>query len=99
MRKTALGVAVAVFALWLLAPLPSTAGTALNVDMMKVALRTADAEENGFIEYVSHLVVKDVLPRDLVESTFLWARKKPERKFQYFKRGLTLRAARIGVKL
>jgi hypothetical protein len=35
----------------------------------------------------------------LVQSTFLWARKKPYRKFQYFKYGLFLRAAQRGIRL
>ena len=34
----------------------------------------------------------------LLESTFLWARKKPvEHRFQYFKQGLILRAAKLGI--
>lgn len=97
MRKVALGIAVVLFAISFFVALPSKAGTPLDVDMMKAALRTATAEEDGFLERVSKLVVQDVLPRDLVESTFLWARKKPNHKFQYFKRGLTVRAAKIGV--
>jgi hypothetical protein len=99
MRRISLAVAVAVFVLLLFDPLRSQAGTALDVKLIKAALRTADVEEDGFIERVSKLVVRDVLPRDMVETTFLWARKKPNHKFQFFKRGLTIRAAKIGVKL
>ena len=99
MRKLSLGILLLLFAVAFFAALPSEAGTALNVDMMKAALRTAAPEEDGFIERVSKLVVQDVLPREMVETTFLWARKKSEHKFQYFKRGLTVRAAKIGVQL
>jgi hypothetical protein len=35
----------------------------------------------------------------MFDSTFLWARKKPRHKFQYFKQALTVRAAGIGVTL
>ena len=52
---------------------------------------TADDEIN--------LVDAGTLPVALVDSTFQWARQKPKNKFQYFKRGLTVRAARIGIDL
>jgi len=78
---------------------PAYAGFPLEVDKMKAALHTATPEEEGFIDRVSRLVERDILPRHLVESTFLWARKQRDHKFQYFKRALTLRAARIGVRL
>ena len=75
------------------------AGAPLEVGKMKAALQTATPEENGFIEKVSELVVQDRLPRKVVDSTFLWARKKPQNKFQYFKRGLKVRAAKLGIEL
>jgi hypothetical protein len=71
----------------------------LDAATMKVALRTATPEEGGFIDHVLALVDKGTLPLDLVESTFLWAKKKPRNKFQYFKRGLTVRAEQQGIHL
>jgi hypothetical protein len=71
----------------------------LDASVMKVALHTAQPEEDGFIEYVLARVDKGTLPLDLVESTFLWARKKPRHKFQYFKAGLIQRAAAAGITL
>lgn len=71
----------------------------LDAKTMQVALHTATPEENGFIQHVLDLVDKGTLPLDLVESTFLWARKKPQRKFQYFKHGLILRAEQRGIHL
>lgn len=70
-----------------------------DVDTMKVALHTATPEEDGFIHYVMGKVETGALPVDLVESTFLWARQKPKNKFQYFKRGLIFRAAKVGIAL
>jgi len=99
MQKTFLSIVAAMFLASFLVAWPADAGAPLDVDMMKAALRTETAEENGFIDRVSDLVVKDVLPRDMVDSTFLWARKKADHKFQYFKRGLKRRAKEIGVKL
>ncbi len=71
----------------------------LTADQMKAALRTATVEEEGFIEKVLFLMHRGILPEDLVESTFLWARKRPKHKFQYFKYALKLRAADRGIPL
>ena len=71
----------------------------LTPEIMKIALRTATPQEEGFIEYVLARVDKGTLPLDLVQSTFLWAKKKPHKKFFYFKQGLILRAAERGIKL
>ncbi len=75
------------------------AATPLDADAIKAALRTATPEEEGFIDRVVAMVGKGTLPRELFDSTFLWARKKPRNKFQYFKRGLTLRAEQQGIRL
>ena len=37
------------------------------------------------------------LPLDMVESTFLWAKKKPRKKFYYFREGLIRCAADAGI--
>ncbi len=72
----------------------------LDAATMKAALRTTTVEEAGFIDYVLTQVKKGRLPADLVDSTFQWARKKPyKHRFQYFKRGLVVRAASIGIKI
>lgn len=71
----------------------------LDAEKMKVALHTSTEQEGGFIEYVVARVQAGKLPADLVESTFLWAKKKPRRKFFYFKMGLIERAAKQGIKL
>jgi hypothetical protein len=71
----------------------------LDADTMKAALRTAAPEEDGFIDHVLRKVKRGVLPQDLVESTFIWAKEKPVHKFQYFKQGLIVRAQAAGIKL
>lgn len=71
----------------------------LDATTLKAALHTATPEEDGFIEKVLAKVEDGTLPVAMVESTFLWARQKPKNKFQYFKRGLIERAARIGIDL
>jgi hypothetical protein len=71
----------------------------LTADIMKVALHTATPQEDGFIEYVLAKVDKGTLPLELVKSTFLWAKKKPRKKFFYFREGMILRAAQQGITL
>lgn len=71
----------------------------LNAAQIKAGLRTATPEENGFVDRVVGLAQAGTLPPQLVESTFQWARKKPKFQFQYFKRGVTLRAAKLGITL
>jgi hypothetical protein len=100
MRRTAIWGMISVLSLLAFVRV-QTARAELNLtaDQMKAALRTANVEEEGFIEKVLFLVKRGTLPEDLVESTFLWARKKPKHKFQYFKYALKLRAADRGIPL
>ena len=72
---------------------------ALDPDQIKAALHTATDEEQGFIDRTVKMVTAGTLPRDLFTSCFIWARKKPRHKFQYFKQALTARAAAIGITL
>lgn len=69
----------------------------LTADEMKAALRTEAVEEEGFIDRVLKMVSAGTIPEDMVQSTFQWARKKERHRFQYFKRGLIVRAAEKGI--
>jgi hypothetical protein len=71
----------------------------LDPDQIKAALHTTAEEEHGFIERTVALVKAGKLPRDMFTSCFIWARKKPRHKFQYFKSALTARAAAVGINL
>ena len=75
------------------------AASPLDADTMKAARRTATPQENGFIDHVLAMVDAGKLPLDMVESTFLWAKKKPRKKFYYFREGLIRRAADAGIKI
>ena len=82
-----------------------TARTASATDVLdpakiKAGLRTTTIEEGGFVDRVVNMARAGKLPPDMVEATFQWARKKPfQHRFQYFKRGLTVRAAKAGIAL
>ena len=71
----------------------------LDPEQIKAALHTTAEIENGFIEGTVAMVQAGTLPRDLFTSCFLWARKKPRHRFEYFKQALILRAAEIGIDL
>ena len=88
-----------VLALVAAAFVPTVEAGVLDPNVMKVVLHTATPQEQGFIEYVVARVDAGTLPLDMVQSTFLWARRKPRKKFFYFKQGLILRAAAQGIKL
>ncbi len=72
---------------------------ALDPDQIKAALHTGTDEENGFIDRTIAMVTAGTLPRDLFTSSFIWARKKPRHKFQYFKHALMARASAVGINL
>ncbi len=71
----------------------------LDPEQIKAALHTTTEEEHGFIERTVKMVKDGKLPRDMFTSCFIWARKKPRHKFQYFKHALVARAAAIGITL
>ena len=68
-------------------------------DVLEKGLRARRPEEFAFIATVLTHVNNGTLPRDLVEGTFLWARKHPQNEFQYFEFALRDRAKKIGVTL
>ena len=49
-----------------------------------------------YIAQIVDLVEKNKLPRDLVDSTFGWARKKRTKQLQYFQFALQARANALG---
>jgi hypothetical protein len=68
-------------------------------DTLEKGLKARLPSEFAFIKTVVEKVDDGTLPRSLVESTFLWARRKPVHPFEYFEQGLKVRAEQIGVTL
>jgi hypothetical protein len=99
MHRVSLCVAVVLALLAAAWPEAARAENVLDAKVMKIVLHTSTAQEDGFIEYVLARVERGSLPRDLVQSTFLWAKRKPTRRFFYFKEGLILRAKQRGIRL
>jgi len=71
-----------------------------NADTLRAGLRTANPAEEAYLTYIATLAEQGRLPTDMVESTFLWARRRPDpKKFQYFKFALITRAGELGITL
>ena len=94
-----LSICLAALLAFLAAGLARADDLALDPDQIKAVLHTATDEEQGFIDRTVKMVTDGTLPRDLFTSCFIWARKKPRHKFQYFKQALTTRAAAVGINL
>ncbi|HKD36729.1 MAG TPA: hypothetical protein VKB78_08005 [Pirellulales bacterium] len=76
-----------------------TSGTPKLKDTLEKGLKARLPSEFAFIDEVISKVDDGTLPRSMVESTFLWARRRQIHAFEYFEQGLKVRAAQIGVSL
>jgi hypothetical protein len=76
-------------------------------DQLRVGLKAVTKADFAFIELVVQKVEVGELPRRLVDSTFLWARRRVQRQrpeyrkrpMVYFQPALVLRSRAIGVEL
>ncbi len=76
-------------------------------DQLRVGLQARTKSDFAFVDLVATRVEQRKLPRRLVDSTFLWARKRAQlrpgrrqlRPMIYFRPALTLRAKRLGIVL
>ena len=77
---------------------PTPAITAANLEQtLKSGLKARRPVEFDFIKLVVDLVKSEQLPLALVQSTFLWARRKQPFPYPYFERGLRERATKQGI--
>jgi hypothetical protein len=69
-------------------------------DQLEKGLKARRPVEFQFVATVVNMVDNNLLPIDLVQSTFLWARKQAKYKrypFPYFEQALRERAKDIGI--
>ncbi len=66
-------------------------------EQLKLGLKARREVEFEYIDTVVQRVENKTLPLELVRSIFLWARKKKPYPFQYFQRGLRIRAMQLGI--
>jgi hypothetical protein len=81
---------------------PVSGGGVIGLDLksqLEKGLYARRPVEFEYIEQIIQLVEDGELPRDLVTSTFIWARKKPNRRLQYFQFALQSRARGLDVAL
>ncbi len=100
----ALGLAVCVATgspSWAANPKSINAG-GVTIDLksqLEKGLKARRPVEFAYINQIIKLVESGKLPRSLVTSTFVWARKKPSRQLQYFQFALAARAKNLNVQL
>jgi hypothetical protein len=83
-------------------PLPVDAGGVTGLDLktqLEKGLLARRPVEFEYIREIIKLVESGELPREMVTTTFVWARKKPSRRLQNFQFALQTRAQRLPVKL
>jgi len=75
------------------------ADSPLNADKLITVLRPVHPVDKDFLVYTGAILEAGYLPPILVESTFLWARQKPQYQARYFREGLIRRAGQQGIEL
>jgi hypothetical protein len=60
----------------------------LDAQTLKYTLGVGRPEDKAFIDRVVAKMEAGELPQSIVEKCFVWAKKKPKNKFEYFKRAL-----------
>ena len=81
---------------------PSLNGGGVTIDLktqLEKGLRARRPVEFQYIDQIMKLVEDGKLPRSLVTSTFVWARKQPTRQLQAFQFALQVRAKGLNVQL
>jgi len=68
-------------------------------EVLAAGLKCRRPQEFAFVKLVAKRVEAGTLPRDLVESTFFWARRQDQYPYISFRYALELRAKRIGLTL
>jgi len=68
-------------------------------ETLEKGLKARRPQEFAFIALIVGLVEEGLLSEGLVRRTFLWARRKPRREFQYFERAIVILAARRGLRI
>jgi hypothetical protein len=76
-----------------------TEGTPPLKIVLEKGLNARLPSEFAFVDKVVRLVDEGRLPVSVVDSTFLWARRRQPYPFPYFERALRIRAKRLGVVL
>jgi hypothetical protein len=78
-----------------LTPMPGVTAADLE-QTLKSGLKARRPVEFEFISVVVLKVKNNELPLDLVQSTFLWARRQKPYQYPYFERALRERATKLG---
>lgn len=67
--------------------------------LLEVGLRPASAQQAAFLDKIVEMVGDGRLPLEMVEGTFVWARRQSGWAYPYFEQAIRLRARRAGIKI
>ncbi len=81
---------------------PAAIGTNMGIQIdlkteLQKGLKARRPCEFQYIDQITAMIEAGQLPRSLVDSTFIWARKQPGRQLQYFQFALRARADQLGI--
>jgi hypothetical protein len=89
--------------LWMAAgPAPVDGGGVVGLDLktqLEKGLLVRRPVEFAYVAEIIRLVEEGKLPRRLVTTTFMWAKRMPDRRLQYFQFALQTRARGLNVRL
>ncbi len=72
----------------------------MDADLIKALLRAGTPQQRTFIDNVVAMTNAGLLPRDVVESSYYWAMRKPKRlRPEYFKHALLYRLDKANVQV
>jgi hypothetical protein len=81
-------------------PIADSGVTGLDLKtQLEKGLKARRPVEFQYIAQINKLVEEGKLPRNLVASTFIWARQLPTRNLQYFQFALQARAKHLNIQL
>jgi hypothetical protein len=76
------------------------ANPGIKIDLktqLEKGLKARRPVEFKYIEELVVLVEAEAIPRSLIDSTFIWARKQPQRPLQHFQFALKARGDKLGI--
>lgn len=77
----------------------NSASDATYYEVLAAGLKCRRPSEFAFVKSVAFKVETGVLPRNLVDSTYFWARRHPPYPYIQFEYALKTRAKKLGISL
>jgi len=108
LASLALGLGLTIVALAQTGATPAVSGQSVEInsatdksyyEVLAAGLKCRRPSEFAFVKSVATKVETGVLPRNLVDSTYFWARRQPPYPYIQFEFALKARAKKLGISL